>query len=193
MGRFAALLFVTTACGSVAAETENRPETSAPSLHIRHEKSAWLTDMSKRLEDRVSDREVRMVLLNGVLAESKRANLDPQLVLSLIDVASGFKKYAVSSGGARGYMQVAPYWTKSAISTDANLFHVLVNLRYGCTLLREFLDRENGNVRKALVRYRNQMDGQFNDKSLPAERQSDFPDIVVRLHNTRWRYDTASM
>jgi soluble lytic murein transglycosylase-like protein len=117
------------------------------------EKVDWLDQMSQRMAKRMPDREARLEFLKTVHYESKRAGLDPQLVLGLIQVESGFRKYAVSSAGARGYMQVMPFWIKLIGSTDNNLFHLRTNLRYGCTILRHYLDIENGDLYRALGRY----------------------------------------
>ncbi|MBP9219000.1 MAG: lytic transglycosylase domain-containing protein [Sterolibacterium sp.] len=126
------------------------PEPSFPSLA---EKINWLTEMSRRLERRIPDRAARLDFLKTVYYEAKRAGLDPQLVLGLIQVESGFKKYAVSSAGARGYMQVMPFWVKLIGTPDNNLFHLRTNLRYGCTILRHYLDIERGDLYRALGRY----------------------------------------
>ena len=85
--------------------------------------------------------------------EATRAGLDPQLVLGVIHHESGFKKYAVSIADARGYMQVMPFWTKLIGGAEHNLFHLRTNLRYGCVILRHYLDRENGDLFRALGRY----------------------------------------
>jgi soluble lytic murein transglycosylase-like protein len=153
--------------------------------------SAWLFDMSTRLEDRIPDKESRMTFLRIVQSEAKRAGVDPQLVLSLIDVASGFKKYAVAPGGARGYMMVNPSWQKTIGTPDANLFHLTTNIRYGCAVLRQFIDQERGNVQKALVRYRGQMDREAEADKKNTEGQKVFSDTVVGLLKTRWLYDGA--
>ena len=113
----------------------------------------WLTEMSRRLEKRIPDREARFEFLRSVHYEAMRAGLDPQLVLGLIQVESGFKKYAVSSAGARGFMQVMPFWIKLVGTSDDNLFHLRTNLRYGCTILRHYLDIERGDLYRALGRY----------------------------------------
>jgi len=126
------------------------PEPQFPSLK---EKLDWLTEMSGRLSRRMPDREARLDFLKTVYYEAKRAGLDPQLVLGLIQVESGFKKYAVSSAGARGYMQVMPFWVRLIGSKDSNLFHMRTNLRFGCTILRHYLDIENGDIYRALGRY----------------------------------------
>jgi len=126
------------------------PEPQFPSIQ---EKVNWLTDMSARLTRRMPDREARLDFLKTVYYEAKRAGLDPQMVLGLIQVESGFKKYSVSPAGARGYMQVMPFWTKLIGNKDSNLFHMRTNLRFGCTILRHYLDLENGDLYRALGRY----------------------------------------
>jgi soluble lytic murein transglycosylase-like protein len=113
----------------------------------------WLTEMSRRLEKRIQDPRGRVDFLRAVHYEATRAGLDPQLVLGLIQVESGFRKHAVSSAGARGYMQVMPFWVKLIGRPDDNLFHMRVNLRFGCTILRHYLDIENGDLFRALGRY----------------------------------------
>jgi soluble lytic murein transglycosylase-like protein len=126
------------------------PEPQFPSVH---EKVNWLTEMSGRLSRRMPDREGRLEFLKTVYYEAKRAGLDPQMVLGLIQVESGFKKYSVSHAGARGYMQVMPFWVGLIGSKDSNLFHMRTNLRFGCTILRHYLDIENGDLYRALGRY----------------------------------------
>jgi len=114
---------------------------------------AWIDDMSKRLATRIPDESARRDLLTTVHYEATRAGLDPQLVLGVIHHESGFKKYAFSSAGARGYMQVMPFWVRQIGSRDQNLFNLRVNLRYGCTILRHYLDIERGDLYRALGRY----------------------------------------
>ena len=126
------------------------PEPQFPSIQ---EKVSWLTEMSARLTRRIPDREGRLDLLKTVYYEAKRAGLDPQMVLGLIQVESGFKKYSVSSAGARGYMQVMPFWIKLIGNKDSNLFNMRTNLRFGCTILRHYLDIEKGDLYRALGRY----------------------------------------
>ncbi len=126
------------------------PEPQFPSIQ---EKVDWLTDMSSRLSRRMPDRQARLEFLKTVYYEAKRAGLDPQMVLGLIQVESGFKKYSVSATGARGYMQVMPFWVRLIGSQDSNLFHMRTNLRFGCTILRHYLNIENGDIYRALGRY----------------------------------------
>lgn len=117
------------------------------------EYDTWLDDTSRRLEKRIPDAGYRVEFLKTVYYEASRAGLDPQLVLGLIQVESGFKKYAVSSVGARGYMQVMPFWLNLLGKREGNLFHLRTNLRYGCVILRHYLDMEKGDLFRALGRY----------------------------------------
>ena len=119
----------------------------------REEEQLWAQDMPRRLEKYLPDREHRTDFLRTVYYEAKRAGLDPLMVLGLIEVESGFRKYAVSSASARGYMQVMPFWVKEIGSNEQNLFHLRTNLRYGCTILRYYLDVEKGDLYRAFGRY----------------------------------------
>ncbi len=136
----------------------------------------WLSAMSPRLARRIPDQEYRLELLRAIHYEATRAGLDPQLVLGLIQVESGFRKYAVSSAGARGYMQVMPFWLKLIGQPDDNLFHMRTNLRYGCTILRHYLDIEKGDLFRALGRYNGSLG------------QSGYPNLVRGAWN-QWRYE----
>ena len=107
--------------------------------------------------------------------EATRAGLDPQLVLGLIQVESNFRKYAVSSAGARGYMQVMPFWSKLLAQSEDNLFHLRTNLRYGCTILRHYLDIEKGDLFRALGRYNGSLG------------KADYPNKVYAAWQ-RWAY-----
>ena len=114
----------------------------------------WLGDMSERLKRKLPDPKVRIEFLQTAWYEAKRAGLDPALVLGLIQVESAFRKYAVSSAGAHGYMQVMPFWTRIIGDGDRRkLFHMQTNLRYGCSILRMYIDMEGGNLFLALGRY----------------------------------------
>ena len=136
----------------------------------------WLTEMSRRLEKRIADRESRLEFLRAVHYEATRAGLDPQLVLGLIQVESGFKKYAVSSAGARGFMQVMPFWIRIIGRHDDNLFHLRTNLRYGCTILRHYLDIEQGDLYRALGRYNGSLG------------QAEYPNLVRGAWHNQWVY-----
>jgi soluble lytic murein transglycosylase-like protein len=110
--------------------------------------------MSSRLEKRLPDRQVRVEFLETLWYEATRAGLAPDLVLGLVQVESAFRKYAVSPVGARGYMQVMPFWTRVIGDGDpGKLFHMQTNLRYGCSILRLYIDMERGDLFLALGRY----------------------------------------
>ncbi|CAM4057173.1 lytic transglycosylase domain-containing protein [Roseateles saccharophilus] len=114
----------------------------------------WLGTMSERLKNRKTETQIRIEFLETVWYEAKRAGLEPSLVLGLVQVESGFRKYAISVAGARGYMQVMPFWTRSIGDGDASrLFHMQSNLRFGCVILRHYLDIERGDMFLALGRY----------------------------------------
>ncbi len=119
----------------------------------QYEADFWLNTMSRRLQKSIPDADYRMDFLRTVHYEATRAGLDPELVLGLIEVESSFKKYAVSRDGAHGYMQVMPFWVKELGTKGQDLFHLRVNLRYGCTILRYYLDMEKGDLYRALGRY----------------------------------------
>jgi len=140
------------------------------------EKLAWIADMSRRLESRVPDRGDRLELLKTVHYEASRAGLDPQLVLALIQVESNFRKYAVSGAGARGYMQVMPFWVGLIGRKDHNLFHLRTNLRYGCTILRHYLDLEKGDLFRALGRYNGSLG------------RPEYPNLVRAAWDRQWHY-----
>lgn len=114
---------------------------------------SWIRAMSERLHRRIPDPVARTEFLRTLHYEAARAGLDPQLVLAVVQVESNFRKYAVSTAGARGYMQVMPFWVDLIGSSEHNLFHLRTNLRYGCTILRHYLDIERGNLMRALGRY----------------------------------------
>jgi soluble lytic murein transglycosylase-like protein len=148
-------------------------------MHFRSEDDAnrWLTTMEKRLEKRIPDRKLRLELLRTVQYEATRARLDPQLVLGVIEVESGFRKYAVSTAGARGYMQVMPFWIKLIGGPKDNLFHLRANIAYGCVILRHYVDQENGDFFRALMRY---------NGSLGSAK---YPRLVLAAWKGRWKYD----
>ncbi len=136
----------------------------------------WLTEMSRRLEKRIPAQEYRLELLRAVHYEATRAGLDPQLVLGLMQVESGFRKYAVSTAGARGYMQVMPFWVRLIGLPSDNLFHLRTNLRYGCTILRHYLDIEKGDLFRALGRYNGSLG------------QPEYPNMVKGAWDKQWTY-----
>lgn len=121
------------------------------SLGVEHE--VWFNRTSSLLTPRIPDEFMRKRLLSAIYYESTRAGLDPQLVLGLIHVESGFRTYAISSVGARGLMQVMPFWQRLIGAHEHSLFDVYTNLRYGCTILRHYIDIERGDLFRALGRY----------------------------------------
>jgi len=136
----------------------------------------WLGAMSERLKKKKHEWQVRREFLQTVWYESKRAGLDVSLVLGLIQVESNFRKFAVSSVGARGYMQVMPFWTRVIGDGDAGkLFHMQTNLRFGCVILRHYLERERGDLFMALGRYNGSRGkAPYPDAVLAARRQWEF-------------------
>jgi soluble lytic murein transglycosylase-like protein len=124
-----------------------------PDYTARPSVNAWVADMSAKLARRIPDTATRNEFLATVHYEATRAGLDPQLVLGVIHHESNFRKYAISSADARGFMQVMPFWVRLIGSPGQNLFQLRTNLRYGCTILRHYLDVENGDVYRALGRY----------------------------------------
>ena len=140
--------------GALAAAVKDRkpPE---PAFGSVLEKVEWLASMAERLPRRWKpDYQQRIEFLKTLHYEAQRAGLDPQLVLGLVEVESYFRPYAVSAAGARGYMQVMPFWTELLADGDASkLFQMRTNLRFGCVILRHYLDLEHGDLFRALGRY----------------------------------------
>lgn len=119
----------------------------------RFDAEVWLTDMSRRLERQVRDPEERIQILKLVHLEASRVELPPELILAVIETESNFDRYAISVAGAIGLMQIMPFWLNEIGRPNDNLLHIDTNLRYGCTILRFYLDKENGDLRRALGRY----------------------------------------
>lgn len=142
---------------------------------------AWLAEMSQRLSKRMPNAEQRVDFLNTVYYEATRAGLDPEMILGLIEVESGFKKYAVSSAAALGYMQVMPFWVGQIGTPGQDLFHLRTNLRYGCNILRLYLDRENGDLNRALARYNGSLG------------KPDYPSLVWNAWHKHWSYTPVSV
>jgi soluble lytic murein transglycosylase-like protein len=171
----AALFAVSLLCGGHAVAGNQKEEAMADSVRLALERAIndsrppkpvfrdeaarlryqqWFDATSARLKRRLPDDQVRREFLEAAWYESARAGLDPAMVMGLIQVESAYRKYAVSIAGARGYMQVMPFWTK--VIGDANrraLFDMQTNLRYGCSILRMYVDMEGGNLYLALGRY----------------------------------------
>jgi len=134
-------------------ETLRAAANESKSFTDRFHAEVWLTDMSRRLERQVKDPEERIQLLTMIHLEAARVELPPELILAVIEVESNFDRYAVSVAGALGLMQIMPFWLDEIGRPDDNLLHTDTNLRYGCTILRFYLDKENGDLRRALGRY----------------------------------------
>jgi soluble lytic murein transglycosylase-like protein len=164
---------------ALAQQAPPEPEFADTEARLRHLR--WLTAMSERLRRKKPDWRARKEFLQTVWYESQRAALAPALVLGLIQVESNFRKFAVSSAGARGYMQVMPFWTRLIGDGDAaKLFHLQTNLRFGCTILRHYLERERGDLFMALGRY-NGSRGQaaYPQAVLAARRQWEYADTAA--------------
>ena len=141
----------------------------------RYEAEVWMVDMSNRLEPKVSDPEKRLRLLRQIHYEATRAELYPELVLAVIDVESNFNQFAISKAGAIGLMQVMPFWLEEIGHPQDNLFNLKTNLRMGCTILRYYLDMEQGDLTQALARY-NGSKGSYR-----------YTNKVFEVLNKRWR------
>jgi soluble lytic murein transglycosylase-like protein len=139
---------------SAAIGNSAPPKPAFETMELRLAYLRWLGEMSNRLKKRKAEHLTRVEFLETVWYESKRAGLEPALVLGLIQVESGFRKYAISSVGARGYMQVMPFWTRLIGDGDVSrLFHMQTNLRFGCVILRHYLMMEKGDLFLGLGRY----------------------------------------
>jgi len=156
------LLLALVAPVTAAAEQVPDPElravlleaaSAADSFDDRFDAEVWLTDMSARLERQVRDPDERIKILTRVHYEAARVELPPELILAVIEVESNFDPYAISVAGALGLMQVMPFWRDEIGRPDDNLIRLDTNLRYGCTILKFYLDKENGDLRRALGRY----------------------------------------
>ena len=140
----------------------------------RFDAEVWLLDMSSRLEPFIEDPKSRINLLKDVYYEAKRANLEPELVLALIEVESRFDQFAISVSGARGLMQIMPFWLDEIGISDKNLFKIRTNLRMGCTILRYYMDLEPDSLSRALARYNGSLGSQT------------YPNKVFKALSIRW-------
>lgn len=161
---------------SASIADERPPRAQFNEIKTRLAYLEWLGEMSERLKKRTPDYRTRREFLETVYYESKRAGLDPALMLGLIQVESGFRKFAISSAGARGFTQVMPFWAGLIGDGDAKkLFNMQANIRYGCVVLRHYLDRENGDLFRALGRYNGSLG------------KADYPNVVLGAWK-RWEY-----
>ena len=119
----------------------------------RFDAQVWLLDMSRRLEQFIEDPKARIELLKLIHYEARRVGIEPELVLAVIEVESRFDEFAISVSGARGLMQIMPFWLNEIGISDQNLFKIRTNLRMGCTILRYYIDMEPHDLGRALARY----------------------------------------
>lgn len=153
----------------------DRAIASSPGFDNRFQAEVWLVDMSHRLAPRIPDIGRRLALLRDVHAAASNADLSPQLVLAVIEVESNFHRFALSSAGAQGLMQVMPFWRHEIGEPEDNLFARRTNLRYGCAILAGYLEREHGNLVRALARYNGSLG------------QTWYPDRVERALRRHWQ------
>ena len=174
---------VRTAMSSAVAGSGAPPELEFTSTDARMSYLRWLVHCSDKLAKRKPDPQARREFLQTVWYEAKRSGLDVSMVMGLIQVESGFRKYAISSVGARGYMQIMPFWMRLIGDGDSGkLFHMQTNLRFGCVILRHYLDREKGDAYMALGRY----NGSRGKDTYPnlvfgAQRQWQLPPEVQKI------------
>jgi len=162
---------------AVAGEAPPRPGFADVESRLRYLR--WLAATSERLKSRKTEHRTRVEFLEAVWYESRRAGLETSLVLGLIQVESAFRKYAISSAGARGYMQVMPFWARVIGDGEASrLFHMQTNLRFGCVILRHYLDTERGDLFLALGRYNG------------SRGKAEYPDLVFGARR-RWEVEGA--
>jgi len=134
----------------------------------------WLLDMSRRLERFVPDPTIRIEILKQVHYETTRVRIEPELVLALIEVESHFNEFAISVSGARGLMQVMPFWLDEIGIPDKNLFKIRTNLRMGCTILRYYIDLEPDDLGRALARYNGSLG------------KTEYPNKVIEALHRNW-------
>ena len=167
------------------AATQERPDeelrqvlidaiNSSDSFEDRFDAEVWLTDMSQRLQTRVRSPEERLTILRTVHYEARRAALDPELILAVINVESNFDRFAISSAGAQGLMQIMPFWLDEIGQPEDNLMDIRTNIRFGCTILSHYLKREKGNLYRALARYNGSVGKRW------------YPNRIFKSLSSRW-------
>ena len=170
--------------GTVVAQEEPDPEligllreaaNEVDSFPDHFDAQVWLTDMSARLARQVKDPEERIEILTRVHFEATRSELPPELVLAVIDVESNFDRFAISVAGARGLMQIMPFWLNEIGRPNDNLMQIETNLRFGCTILKYYLDIEKGDLIRALGRY----NGSLRSEKVPEQGSRQAPPQVV--------------
>ena len=135
----------------------------------------WLASMSEPLSRWLPDADQRLTLLTQIHREALRVGLEPGLVLALIQVESAFDPYAISYAGARGMMQIMPFWKQEIGRENDNLIDIATNLRYGTTILAHYLRLEDGSLVRALARYNG------------SRGQTWYPKRVLNYWRTYWR------
>lgn len=176
------LLLVT---GSSLAATTERPDdelrvvlekaiVESDSFKDRFDAEVWLMDMSNRLKSRVPDDAKRLELLKNIHYEATKAGLHPEMVLAVINVESNFDRWAISRAGAQGLMQIMPFWLKEIPQAGDNLFDIRTNLRFGCTILKHYINKEKGDFQRALARYNGSLGKVW------------YPNRVFDILNKRW-------
>ena len=147
---------------------------SADSFDYKYDATVWLSDMSNRLSKIVDDPDERVAILTTVHREATRAGVQPELVLAVMEVESAFDRYAISVAGARGLMQIMPFWLDEIGQDGDNLFHINTNIRFGCTILKYYIDIERGNLFRALGRYNGSLG------------RAKYPNKVFKALDRRW-------
>ncbi len=147
---------------------------NADSFDDKYDATVWLSDMSNRLSKIVDDHDERMHILTIVHREATRAGVQPELVLAVMEVESAFDRYAISVAGARGLMQIMPFWLDEIGAEGDNLFHIDTNIRFGCTILKYYIDIEKGDLFRALGRYNGSLG------------RAKYPNKVFRAIDRRW-------
>ena len=147
---------------------------SSDSFEDRFDAEVWLSDMSSRLQPRVRDPEKRLFILKTIHYEAKRAALEPELILAVINVESNFDRFAISSAGAQGLMQIMPFWLDEIGQPEDNLIDIRTNVRFGCTILSHYLKREHGDLYRALARYNGSVGKRW------------YPDRIFKSLSGRW-------
>lgn len=147
---------------------------TASSFQDRYEAEVWLLDMSTRLKPYIQNDRERLQLLKNIHHEASQAELQPELVLAVIDIESRFDRFAVSRAGALGLMQIMPFWLNEIGHPNDNLLEINTNLRMGCTILKYYLEKESGDLRRALARYNGSLGSTV------------YPDKILETLRMRW-------
>jgi soluble lytic murein transglycosylase-like protein len=184
LGRAAILLGVVLIAPFALADRQQDPElkavlqkaiTAGQCFTERYDAEVWYKLMEPRLRKYVADLGERIEILTNVYCEARHSQLPAELVLAVMDVESSFNRWAVSSAGAQGLMQVMPFWPEQLGMQRHQLVQIQPNIRMGCAILKFYYDRERRDVRKALARYNGSVG------------RRDYPDLVISRWTSRWR------